>query len=193
MLTFSVVTLGCKVNQYEGDQIADLLRRRGLRQVEQGGDLCVVHTCSVTMQAAGKSRQAVRRAGRVPLTVLADDADRRSTPILPSSGAARRVIVTGCWATSDPAEAARLPGVDAVLPNDGRVIEQLQRLVDAWSITTEPASQDAAGSSSQRQAEAKGCCASQVGDDIPVENAGISKPIAPTSVNGKSERLYGRV
>jgi threonylcarbamoyladenosine tRNA methylthiotransferase MtaB len=192
MLTFSVVTLGCKVNQYEGDRIADLLRGRGLRQVEQGGDVRVVHTCSVTLQAAGKSRQAVRRAGRVPLTVLADDQGRRSTPVLPSADQGARVIVTGCWATSDPAEAARLPGVDAVLPNDGRVAEHLHRLLDEWSITTEPTSQNASGSSGQRQAETEGCCASQVGDDVPVENAGISKTIAPAVVNGKSERLYGR-
>src|SRR5882762_8648751 len=65
MQTFSVTTLGCKVNQYESDQIATLLRARGLRQVAGGGgDLRIVNTCSVTVQAAGKSRQLTRRATR---------------------------------------------------------------------------------------------------------------------------------
>lgn len=63
MKTFSVQTLGCKVNQYEGEQLVGLLRARGLVAVPWGGraDLRVVHTCSVTVQAASKSRQAVRR------------------------------------------------------------------------------------------------------------------------------------
>src|SRR5256885_4290137 len=66
MQTFSITTLGCKVNQYESDQIATLLRARGLRQVPAGGDLRVINTCSVTVQAAGKSRQLTRRATRSP-------------------------------------------------------------------------------------------------------------------------------
>src|SRR5690606_6051109 len=63
MRSFSVEILGCKVNQYEGEQIAQALRRRGMVQVPDpsAADLRVVHTCSVTTQAASKSRQTVRR------------------------------------------------------------------------------------------------------------------------------------
>src|SRR5262245_46556805 len=78
--TFSVQTLGCKVNQYEGGQLAALLRARGLTEAVSPGDadLRVVHTCSVTVQAASKSRQTIRRttrqepasSGRVALTVI---------------------------------------------------------------------------------------------------------------------------
>src|SRR5438874_6171022 len=65
--TFSIQTLGCRVNQYESDQLAALLRARGLTQVDSGGDLRVVNTCSVTVQAASKSRQTVRRAIKLPV------------------------------------------------------------------------------------------------------------------------------
>src|SRR5205814_252738 len=65
--TFSIQTLGCRVNQYESDQLAALLRARGLTQVDSGGDLRVVNTCSVTVQAASKSRQLVRRTMRLPV------------------------------------------------------------------------------------------------------------------------------
>src|SRR5437764_11954960 len=65
--TFSIQTLGCRVNQYESDQLAALLRSRGLTQVDTGADLRVVNTCSVTIQAASKSRQTVRRAVRLPV------------------------------------------------------------------------------------------------------------------------------
>lgn len=63
MRTFSINTLGCKVNQYEGQQIRELLESRGLRQVEwpQPPDLAVVHTCCVTHTASAKSRQYIRK------------------------------------------------------------------------------------------------------------------------------------
>src|SRR2546429_1568400 len=131
--TFTIVTLGCKVNQYESDQIATLLRGRGLRQVEQGGHLRIVNTCSVTVQAASKSRQSVRRTvGRkpsLPLPVLSSDslftASQSFDQQTFSGGRRARVIVTGCWATSDPAEAARLSGVDAVLGHQHDVAAEL--------------------------------------------------------------------
>ena len=69
MKTFSVQTLGCKVNHYESDQLAALLVARGLVPAAdpRAADLRVVNTCSVTTEAAAKSRQQVRRAVRLPL------------------------------------------------------------------------------------------------------------------------------
>ena len=69
MQTFCISTLGCKANQYESEQIASLLRSRGLRQVDrpEGADLRIVNTCSVTVQAASKSRQTVRQTVRLPI------------------------------------------------------------------------------------------------------------------------------
>jgi hypothetical protein len=62
--TFSVRTLGCKVYHYEAEQLAGLLRARGLVEAPPGSvrraDLRVVHTCRVTVQAASKRRRAVR-------------------------------------------------------------------------------------------------------------------------------------
>jgi threonylcarbamoyladenosine tRNA methylthiotransferase MtaB len=64
MKTFSIDTLGCKVNQYESQQIRELLERLGLKQVEtcQKPDLTVVNTCCVTHTASAKSRQYIRKA-----------------------------------------------------------------------------------------------------------------------------------
>lgn len=164
MNTFFVETLGCKVNHYEGDQIAALLRSYGLVESDAAhADLRVVHSCSVTMQAAGKSRQTTRRLVRLPLlpshgvTALTQDgagpchSEKPCAPASPSSGAANisaerhsaeaglsrrrpRVIVTGCWATSDPEEAAALPGVDAVITHHGDVAAELEQLLALWSL-----------------------------------------------------------
>jgi MiaB/RimO family radical SAM methylthiotransferase len=176
MKTFSITTLGCRVNHYEAEQLATLLRRRGLVRASSPdrADLRIVHTCSVTTQAASKSRQSVRRATR--LTVLNDTGPRRansscgspehpasgetnpepvvctvadiqnlsdtsSRPIAPSDAAEQsrsatrgrpRVIVTGCWATSDPKEAAALRGVDAVLGHHQDVDRELTHLLTQW-------------------------------------------------------------
>ena len=71
MKTFSITTLGCRVNHYESEQLATLLRHRGLVQTPPDqADLRVVHTCSVTVQAASKSRQSVRRMTRLPVLRL---------------------------------------------------------------------------------------------------------------------------
>jgi len=67
MRTFSIVTLGCKVNQYESQQIREFLERFGLQQVEATGksDLVVVNTCCVTRTASARSRQYIRRSKKL--------------------------------------------------------------------------------------------------------------------------------
>src|SRR5437762_14123520 len=107
MQTFCISTLGCKVNQYESEQIATLLRSHGLRQVTEPreADLRIVNTCSVTVQAASKSRQAVRRSTSLPVL----EGRTQGSPLQDPP----RTIVTGCWATSDARAAAELPGVNA--------------------------------------------------------------------------------
>jgi MiaB/RimO family radical SAM methylthiotransferase len=166
MKTFSITTLGCRVNHYESEQLAALLRQRGLVQTAPGeaADVRVVHTCSVTVQAASKSRQAVRRMTRLPVLcslpvgeggrgcegvtdprdpecAIAGEStassavvsDASSKPVEPLVAARRgRVIVTGCWATSDPLEAAALQGVDAVLGHHQDVNRELNRLLTGW-------------------------------------------------------------
>jgi len=163
MRTFSIQTLGCKVNQYESEQLAAVLRGHGLVQVEDPAeaDLRVVNTCSVTVQAASKSRQLVRRnlrqgrgGGRTPrrhpLPVIQssvhthpNDAPEPSTLSRtnlaelagPPGGnsVGQRVLVTGCWATSDRAEAVRIAGSDAVLTHHEDVAVQLNRLLTSWT------------------------------------------------------------
>jgi threonylcarbamoyladenosine tRNA methylthiotransferase MtaB len=64
MRTFSIYTLGCKVNQYESQQIAQLLEELGLSAAVSGEkpDLAVINTCCVTGTASAKSRQYIQRA-----------------------------------------------------------------------------------------------------------------------------------
>ena len=66
MKTFSINTLGCKVNQYESQQIRQTLEQFGLSQVHQPhmADIAVINTCCVTHIASAKCRQNIRKALR---------------------------------------------------------------------------------------------------------------------------------
>ena len=94
MLRFSITTLGCKVNQYDGQAIAAALAAEGLRPCEPLGDrgfaadLVVINTCCVTATAMQKSRQAIRRAVR--------------------GAPGAFVLVAGCYADYDPARISDL-------------------------------------------------------------------------------------
>ncbi len=61
-----LMNLGCKVNKYETDAMAERLREVGMEIVEPGvpADVCIVNTCSVTNMAEKKSRQMLRRVRR---------------------------------------------------------------------------------------------------------------------------------
>ncbi len=67
MKTFSINTLGCKVNQYESQQIRRLLELFGLSNSEtaEKADLVVINTCCVTHTASAKSRQNIRKAQKL--------------------------------------------------------------------------------------------------------------------------------
>ena len=95
--SFHIISLGCKVNQYEGQAIRERLVCLGYAETPLGQcpEVVIVNTCTVTARADEKCRKAVRRA-------------RRASP-----GA--KVIVTGCAAVTSPETYEAMPEVDLVL------------------------------------------------------------------------------
>jgi len=67
MRTFAINTLGCKVNQYESQQIKELLEQLGLNRREDTdkADLVIINTCCVTHTASAKSRKYIRKAQKL--------------------------------------------------------------------------------------------------------------------------------
>ncbi len=106
--TCRLVTLGCKVNQYETQYVKEALEANGYREAADGeiAELCVVNTCTVTMEGDAKSRQTVRR--------------------LHQANPGARIVVMGCYATRDPRAVARLPGVTRVITDKTRLAEELR-------------------------------------------------------------------
>jgi threonylcarbamoyladenosine tRNA methylthiotransferase MtaB len=106
--TCRLVTLGCKVNQYETQWVKEALEASGYREAAEGerADLCLVNTCTVTAEADAKGRQFIRRLAQA------------------NPGAA--VVVMGCFATRDPDAVARLSGVTKVIPDKTRLADELR-------------------------------------------------------------------
>lgn len=60
--TFCVLTLGCKVNQYESQVISEGLIRAGFTQgVPEKSGVVIINTCTVTAQSDSKSRRIIRK------------------------------------------------------------------------------------------------------------------------------------
>lgn len=94
-MTYRIMTLGCKVNQYETQALETMLLSAGFTPAEDGqpAELIVVNTCAVTAESGRKSRQAIRRMqGENPGAVTA---------------------VCGCFSQLSP-EAAEALGVDVI-------------------------------------------------------------------------------
>ncbi|QOR35588.1 tRNA (N(6)-L-threonylcarbamoyladenosine(37)-C(2))-methylthiotransferase MtaB [Clostridium sp. 'deep sea'] len=62
-----IITLGCKVNQYESHTFENYFKDKGflLVSIDEKADVIIVNTCAVTMQATRKSRQLIRKARRL--------------------------------------------------------------------------------------------------------------------------------
>ncbi len=103
-------TLGCKVNQYETEAIAELFTDAGYEicDFSDKADVYVINTCSVTNMGDRKSRQVIRRAKKTNPDAI--------------------VAVTGCYAQTAPDEILGIEGVNIVIGTKGR--KDIVRLVE---------------------------------------------------------------
>lgn len=101
--TAGIYTLGCKVNQYESEAIAEALEREGVTILPPTKvcDAYIINTCTVTAESDRKARQFIRRAI--------------------SKNPNAFIVVTGCLAQTSPDQVAAIEGVDAVIGNSNKL------------------------------------------------------------------------
>lgn len=107
-LTCRLLTLGCKVNQYETQYVKEVLESNGYVEAVDGqqADLCLINTCTVTSEGDAKSRQMVRR--------------------LHQKNPEASIVVMGCYATRDPETVGNLPGVNTVITDKEQLLDDLK-------------------------------------------------------------------
>ncbi len=117
MKSVAFYTLGCKVNQYETQAMAEAFRARGYSVLseEERADVNVVNTCTFTTLADRKSRQYVRRMRRLNPDAV--------------------VVMAGCYPQTDQAAVQAMPEVDIILgtTQKSRVVD----IVEAFAAERE--------------------------------------------------------
>ena len=108
--TAAIYTLGCKVNQYESQEMLTRLSEAGyeITDAKDDADVYIVNSCTVTAESSRKTRQAVRRF-------------KKEHPDA-------AVVLTGCYPQAFAEEAKRLTEADIVLGNrsNGELAERLE-------------------------------------------------------------------
>ncbi len=110
MPTAALITLGCKVNQYDTQAMQEVMLRNGYTIVGENtsADVCIINTCTVTNAADQKARQVIRRAVR--------------------KNPDTEILVTGCYAENDREAIEAIPGVSLVFGN--REKADLQKYIE---------------------------------------------------------------
>ena len=102
--------LGCKVNQYESEAIAELFAEKGYEIVgiDEEADVYVINTCTVTNFGDKKSRQLIRKVKRQNENAI--------------------VAVVGCYAQTAPQELVKVEGVNLVIGTKDRaqIVEMVE-------------------------------------------------------------------
>ena len=103
--------LGCKVNQYESEAIAELFAEKGYEIVgiDEEADVYVINTCTVTNFGDKKSRQLIRKVKRQNENAI--------------------VAVVGCYAQTANKELMEIAGVNVVIGKKDRaqIVEMVEQ------------------------------------------------------------------
>ena len=110
--------LGCKVNQYESEAIAELFAEKGYEIVsmDEAADVYVINTCTVTNFGDKKSRQLIRKVKRQNENAI--------------------IAVIGCYAQTAPQELMQMEGVNLVLGTKERaqIVEMVEQYDQAKGV-----------------------------------------------------------
>ncbi len=113
-MTVGILTLGCRVNQYESEAISEALSSHGIivDEAGRGCDAYIINTCTVTAESARKARQFIRRAIK--------------------ENPAAYILVMGCYAQTEAEAVAKIAGVDYICGSRNKLstVDALLRLME---------------------------------------------------------------
>lgn len=112
--TFNIITLGCKVNNYESNVIQNDLLSYGLIKVpfDEPADLSIINTCSVTNTADAKSRNMIRRSIQLNPNGI--------------------ILVCGCYSQVSSQDLKKDYGIDILIGNKYK--NNIAQLIDEYFI-----------------------------------------------------------
>lgn len=110
----AIYTLGCKVNQYESDGMAECLKKEECEIVpfHEVADVYIINTCAVTNMAERKSRQIINRARK-----------KNSDAI---------IVAAGCYVQSEGEHLKQDLGIDIIVGNNRK--KDIARILDEYYL-----------------------------------------------------------
>ena len=98
-----IFTLGCKVNQYESQEIGEMFEKSGYTLLNEpdNADIIIVNSCTVTAESVRKVRQSVRHLKKISPNAF--------------------LILTGCASQAEPEILSVLPEVNLMLGNRNNI------------------------------------------------------------------------
>lgn len=107
-----IKTLGCKVNSYESEFIRTLFLNKGYTEVENGADVIVVNTCTVTNTADNKSKKVINN-------------------VKEHNGKNAIVVACGCFCENNKEKIKDLINADIILGNKDKshIVEYVEDFV----------------------------------------------------------------
>lgn len=110
--TVGIYTLGCKVNQYESEAIAEGLEAKGyiISDFDNKNFAYIINSCTVTGESDRKARQLIRRAIK--------------------KNPEAHILVCGCYAQNSPEDVAKISGVDYICGTSNKmtIVDELVSL-----------------------------------------------------------------
>ena len=115
MKTVAFITLGCKVNQYETNAMAQQFIEKDYKIVEhtKKADIYIVNTCTVTNMSDRKSRQMLRRVKELNKDAI--------------------VVACGCYAQVAKQELKQIKEIDLVLGNNEKkdIVKHIEEYIES--------------------------------------------------------------
>lgn len=112
-------TLGCKVNQYETQEMAELFERSGYTIIDNvaSADVAVINSCTVTAESVRKTRQTVRRLKKQNPDCI--------------------IVLTGCASQAEKHIINDMPEVDVFLGNRSNtlIVEAVKKHIEDKCFT----------------------------------------------------------
>lgn len=112
-MKFFIMTLGCKVNQYESQAIFEKLTSFGFYKADsiENADIIIINSCTVTAESDKKVRKLVHKARRLNKNAI--------------------IILTGCMAQAFKADCEKLEEVDIILGNSQKseILEKINEFL----------------------------------------------------------------
>lgn len=114
MKKIAFTTLGCKVNMYDTEAMAELFADNGysITEFDDFADIYVINTCTVTNFGDKKSRQIIRRAKRNNPDAI--------------------VVATGCYAQVAPKELENIEGINIIIGTKDR--SKVVEIIESYNL-----------------------------------------------------------